>query len=134
MNTAIHCRAFARYVDQVARARAWLEDTLATAGHIPDDARATAVLLLSEAVTNAVLHTTSRTITVRVELSPGRLRVEAQDEGTGATKPHVVQADPDAEHGRGLRIMSAFAHEWGCLDHSPGLYYVIAFTPGKAAP
>ncbi|MDA0565945.1 ATP-binding protein [Streptomonospora sp. S1-112] len=133
MSVVKRCRAFSSYVDQVAHARAWLDVTLGDIGPVPEAARAAAVLLLSEAVTNAILHTQTRTITVRVEVAPGRVRVETEDEGAPHSTPTVVAAPADAEHGRGLRIMSAFAEEWGPLNRRPGVYYVVAFAPEGAA-
>lgn len=88
-------------------ARRWLTERLGSAHPAHDDA----VLLLSEAVTNSVLHSTGGKVEVSVLLDEQAVRVEVVDEG-GDTLPHYVD-DPCGEGGRGLPIMRALASEWG---------------------
>lgn len=78
-----------------------------------------AVLLVSELVTNSVLHSLSGcdggAITVTVIAGPGEfVRVEVTDEGA-ATLP-VVRAGggDDDENGRGMQLVSALASAWSC--------------------
>jgi anti-sigma regulatory factor (Ser/Thr protein kinase) len=78
--------------------------------------RETAVLLLSELVTNSVRHSDSRlpgqTITVTV-LSDGKvIRVEVTDCG-GAAVPALRSGDAEAEGGRGLYLVDTLAARWG---------------------
>jgi anti-sigma regulatory factor (Ser/Thr protein kinase) len=78
---------------------------------------AVAVLLVSELVTNSMLHSDSRlpggTITITVTGSPGGARVEVRDAG-GVSVPVVTDADDAlAGHGRGLRLVRALAARWG---------------------
>ncbi|WP_018502819.1 ATP-binding SpoIIE family protein phosphatase [Parafrankia discariae] len=73
-----------------------------------------AILLVSEVVTNAVLHARSDLV-LRATLEPGRLRVSVEDrEGTALPRPGgSSQNDPEAEHGWGLLLVEALAQAWG---------------------
>lgn len=76
-----------------------------------DPERADAVaLVVSELVTNAIVHAESRS-TLRLRLAPTALRVEVVDHGAGAPNPR--QAADDDEHGRGLLLVAAYADTWG---------------------
>jgi anti-sigma regulatory factor (Ser/Thr protein kinase) len=77
-----------------------------------------AVLLTSELVTNAVMHSNSRCPggTVRVvvlELADG-VRVEVDDEGSDLSTP-VVRGDVYASDGHGLFLVQSLADQWGYL-------------------
>ena len=78
----------------------------------------TAVLLVSELVTNSLRHSASSddggTITITVITSPGELvRVEVTDDGA-ATVPMVQPACGEDEAGRGMQLVSALASAWNC--------------------
>lgn len=78
--------------------------------------RETAVLLLSELVTNSVRHSGSRlpgqTITLTV-LSDGKvIRVEVTDR-SGTAVPALRPDDAEAEGGRGLYLVDTLAARWG---------------------
>ncbi len=75
-----------------------------------DDLVDTVTLLLSELVTNAVVHAASAP-TVAVHLLPDRVHVEVTDGDT--THLHALQAPLSAESGRGLALVEALAHTWG---------------------
>ena len=113
----------------VRRARAFVAEVLG-----PDHPCAdTAVLLCSELVTNAVLHSNSRwpggTVTVTVadltstdpdstdpaDPDPdtaGPVRIEVIDEGSASSIP-VVKADSYAPDGHGLFLVENLAQQWG---------------------
>ncbi|MBV2364076.1 ATP-binding protein [Streptomonospora nanhaiensis] len=113
----------------VPRARHWMLAALNTAGvPVPEERRAAALLLCSEAATNAVLHTGSAGTCFRVRLHafPGRIRVEVED-GGGPTRPVLVTAAPADEHGRGLGLIDHYADEWGPRATGPGIYYVLTW-------
>jgi anti-sigma regulatory factor (Ser/Thr protein kinase) len=80
----------------------------------------TAVLLVSELATNAVLHSRSRlpggVVTVHARLDGQRLRVEVGDQGGSWQSPS--SASPDEQNGRGLLIVGRLASRWGCEGHS----------------
>jgi anti-sigma regulatory factor (Ser/Thr protein kinase) len=81
------------------------------------------VLLASELVTNAIVHSRSGqpggTFTIRAEVRPGDYAwLEVEDEGG-----HWVKRNPDEEHGRGLAIVAALAGDgnWTVEDgNTPG--------------
>ena len=82
-----------------------------------------AVLCLSEALTNAVLHARPATpVTVTIRRGLGTLRIEIADADRGMILPGPDRrACPDAqapdnepaEHGWGLRVIDALAARWG---------------------
>ncbi|MFD8096380.1 ATP-binding protein [Streptomyces malaysiensis] len=102
-----------RHPRSVGRARQRLRQEL-TAKRISTDMLATAELLLSELVTNAVQHAhvpPGREIQVRYELSDSHLRVEVAD--ASDEQPEQCAADNDDERGRGLLLVDALATKWG---------------------
>lgn len=75
-----------------------------------DAAAATAALVVSELVTNAVLH--ARTpFEVRMMLTPGVIRIEVHD-GT-ERKPVRRYFSDQATSGRGLRLVEELCAAWG---------------------
>lgn len=80
----------------------------------------TAVLCLSELVTNVVMHSGA---SARIELRPdGRsVVVTVRNEGASASiAPADDDADPLRVHGRGLQLIEALADEWGTESDSSG--------------
>ena len=76
----------------------------------------TVLLLVSELVTNAVLHTSS-VVRLKVRLGAGTLRVSVDDnchEG-----PVRRTAGLDAVGGRGIALIDTLASRWG-VDPHPG--------------
>ena len=72
----------------------------------------TAVLLVSELATNAIVHATS---TIRLRVGVGdEIRVEVRDASDDA--PVVGDGDAERESGRGLAIVTTLADSW---DWSP---------------
>jgi serine/threonine-protein kinase RsbW len=72
-------------------------------------------LVVSELVTNAVLHSASApnaSVHLDVELQNRILRVEVIDEGTGFVGADEVRPGGD-HHGRGLLIVAKLAARWG---------------------
>lgn len=76
---------------------------------------ATAVLLASELVTNAVLHPDSdprHPIGIQIISYADRLRVEIADTGSGFDPGHIPERPPDIG-GRGLMVVDRLASRWG---------------------
>ncbi len=77
-----------------------------------------AELLLSELVTNALIHTGHGAV-VTAGLTPAGLRVEVRDFGPGLPQSYVPDAD-DGTHGRGLVLVRRLADSWGVDLRTPG--------------
>ncbi len=91
-----------------ARARHFLGHTLRSWGL--DDAVADAELLVSELVTNAILHARSAS-RVKVERTGAVVRVAVCD-GSSVT-PRVRDYGPNAVTGRGMFLVDRIARRWG---------------------
>lgn len=103
------------------RARTLLRDQL-TDWKIDGEVADTAQLLLSELVTNSLLHASvppDREIGLRCARYDGRLRIEVADANN--TRPAPRQAAPDDEGGRGLALVLALAYRWGCCPRLHGI-------------
>lgn len=102
--------------DSVRAARDSVGERVA-AWRLPRDLCADAVLLVSELVTNAVLHTISGRILCGVRLvREGCLRVEVHDHDYRHDCADVGtprRPGPDDETGRGLFIVEEIADSWG---------------------
>jgi anti-sigma regulatory factor (Ser/Thr protein kinase) len=98
-------------------ARAFVAETL-TAWDVQDDEVEAAKLVVSELVTNAVLHAPeSPTISLELRLTDGVVRVLVTDGGLGGPER---QAQPDPwtrETGRGVWLVDAFTERWGTETH-----------------
>ncbi|MEV5414061.1 ATP-binding protein [Thermopolyspora sp. NPDC052614] len=80
-----------------------------------------ATLMVSELVTNSVVHSDSRNggrVTVVVTECGGLIHVDVIDEGS-KSQPRV-QADSSAEGGRGLFLVDFLAERWGVCDDAAG--------------
>jgi anti-sigma regulatory factor (Ser/Thr protein kinase) len=74
-----------------------------------------ALLLTSELVTNAVVHTDTVGVEVQAHCDGTRLRVCVDDGATTPLKPVGGDgAEPPAGGGRGLWLVEALAARWGC--------------------
>ncbi|MFF9406507.1 ATP-binding protein [Streptomyces anandii] len=101
---------------EVGRARRWARSRLAGSGIEADEPLAeTVILLVSELVTNAVVHTGCPAV-LRLSL-PGvpaeaaTVRLEVADASTRAPVPRC--AGDDATGGRGLALVDGLADRWG---------------------
>ena len=105
-------REFAGKADQVGLARRFVLAALDPGSPIRDDVG----LLVSEGVTNALLHSSSGhehgTFTVGYFLSGTSMRVEIRD-GGGPAQPRRRVHDLESMTGRGLDLFEALADRWG---------------------
>ncbi|MCX4819012.1 ATP-binding protein [Streptomyces sp. NBC_01142] len=111
----------------VGRARALLA-AQARDWKIPDDVADTAVLLLSELMTNACRHArvpAGRAVRAAVSLVGDVLRVEVHDASDALPQPR--SAAPDDESGRGLTLVAALADDWGVGPRPYGIGKVVWF-------
>ena len=84
---------------------------------------ASAQLLVSELVTNAVVYGQG-TITLRAQLDTDRLLVEVIDEGKGFERQ--ARRQPFNElRGRGLAIVDAIASHWGIHDGTTHVWFEL---------
>jgi hypothetical protein len=134
---------------EVGRARRWARSRLAGSGIGVDEPLAeTLILLISELVTNAVVHTGCPAV-LRMRLpdaldaaesavgasaapgsagsagpggaaqaGPGTVRVEVAD--ASARPPRPRHADGDATNGRGLELVDGLADRWGWQAEGAG--------------
>ncbi|MFI9721239.1 ATP-binding protein [Streptomyces sp. NPDC052396] len=97
--------------------------TALTAAH-REELADTALLLTSEAVTNAInacrTSGCSAPVTLHADWAPGgELQVLVHDDAPGA--PRMGRPYPErGESGRGLLLISACATDWGVCQHGPG--------------
>ncbi|OKK23051.1 hypothetical protein AMK16_05850 [Streptomyces sp. CB00455] len=93
------------------------------------DSADVAELLITELVTNALVHT-GQGAEVCASLAATRLRVEVRDYANRRPRPrprpHVPTAD-DGTHGRGLVLVQALADAWGVEALGPGRGKVVWF-------
>jgi anti-sigma regulatory factor (Ser/Thr protein kinase) len=84
----------------------------------------TAMLLISELVTNSVVHSKSGepggSVTIALCAGPTGILIQVRDDG-GASEPRVAAMPADAtEHGHGLRLVDALAERWGTISSPDG--------------
>jgi len=80
---------------------------------LPDDLGYTAQLVISEFVTNAVLHTDSERVSCLLQVCERWLRIEVTDEGGGHSEVTPREAAEEDVNGRGLQLVGAVAEQWG---------------------
>lgn len=95
----------------VAEARRFLRRTLDDWG-VDQGTSDTAVLCLSELVTNSVVHAHSG-CAVRALLEEGVLTITVRDRGAPDAASGEPADDPMRVHGRGLQLVDALATRWG---------------------
>jgi serine phosphatase RsbU (regulator of sigma subunit)/anti-sigma regulatory factor (Ser/Thr protein kinase) len=103
-------------------------DAVRTALHgwgVDEDTTQTVMLVVSELVTNAVLHTGSSAV-LRVRPSSTTVHVEVYDDD--ARPPRARDALDDEDSGRGLRLIEALSRRWGVrtLDSGKVIWAEIA--------
>ncbi|MGH9179922.1 MAG: ATP-binding protein [Acidimicrobiales bacterium] len=101
--------SFRADVHNAASARRFVADVLTQRG-FSNRGIENAVLVTSEAVTNAIIHA-GTAVGVVVVGDALMARIEVHD-GV-ATPPAPVDVDPEAAFGRGLRVIEAVAEAWG---------------------
>jgi anti-sigma regulatory factor (Ser/Thr protein kinase) len=87
-----------------------------------DPSAETVMLLVTELVTNAIVHSQSGapggTVTVALCPGPAGVLVQVRDDG-GTTEPCLAAGSGGGEHGYGLLLVDSLADSWGTLP-SPG--------------
>jgi anti-sigma regulatory factor (Ser/Thr protein kinase) len=120
-------------VESVSRARRLVSERLELWG-VDGDTRDTALLVVSELVTNAVVHTGGHLVSCQLHCTEGWLRVTVQDQGSTETGPRVCHG-LEEERGRGLLLVEAVSTAWGTYDCERGTGRVVwAELPNAAEP
>jgi anti-sigma regulatory factor (Ser/Thr protein kinase) len=108
---------------EVGRARRWTRSRLAGSGIEADESLAEIlILLVSELVTNAVVHTGCPAV-LRLSLpdgagEPATVRLEVADSSCRAPVPRC--ADGEQTGGRGLALVDGLADRWGWSPEGAG--------------
>ncbi|GHD38203.1 ATP-binding protein [Streptomyces galbus] len=107
------------FPEEVSRARRWTRDIL-RGSPLAEDAE----LIVSELSANAILHTASGReaggFHLAVAVTPQVVAVSVTDDGGTRTAPKIEHQDQEAEHGRGLGMVSALAHRVVVHDSDQG--------------
>jgi anti-sigma regulatory factor (Ser/Thr protein kinase) len=103
----------------------------------------TALILISELVTNALKHGKGEEIGFSISYRYGQVRFEVMDGSPGT--PVIRSTGPDEESGRGMLLVSALADSWGTSEdgtrtwcalrgHSTPAAITPQRTPGRHPP
>ncbi len=126
---------------EVGRARRWARSRLQRSGIGADEPLAeTLLLLISELVTNAVVHTgcpaVLRMLFPEVEAcdtgANGTVRVEVADASAKPPAPRHAQGDETG--GRGLELVDGLADRWGWEREGAGKHIWCEVDRGETAP
>lgn len=119
--------------ESVSMAREYVRRKLGEGHPALDDV----TLLVSEVVTNAVIHSDSRgggKVTLAIADCHDLVHVDVVDAG-GDTVPHV-RGDLFAESGRGLVLVETLSHRWNVREDAGGrtVWFQVKYkTPERAA-
>jgi anti-sigma regulatory factor (Ser/Thr protein kinase) len=116
----------------VAQARR-VTRTQLTGWAVCEDACDTAALVVSELVTNAIVHTASAQIVCELVDGDELVRIAVRDEGCAPGEPHPSPQRPEEEHGRGLLLIESMCRSWGAQPVGLGLL-VWADVPRGLVP
>lgn len=124
---------------EVGRARRWARSRLLGSGLGDDEPLSeTLILLISELVTNAVVHTgcpaVLRMLFGQGPAEAGTVRVEVAD--ASACPPRPRHADGDDTNGRGLELVDGLADRWGWTAEGSGksIWCEVDRCPAAPAP
>lgn len=106
-----------------SRARRMLADLLDGSPADRGSARDDAMIVVSELVTNALLHG-HPPIRIAFDVSAACIRIEVAD-GAAGSSPLVRPAPPDDPGGRGMLLVSELVDRWG-YDEADGIKVVWA--------
>ena len=120
---ALHARVWGLtcpgFPEEVSRARRWTRDIL-RGSPLAEDAE----LIVSELSANAILHTASGrpagSFHLALAVSAQVIALSVTDDGGAGRPPKVERQDEEAEHGRGLGMVSAIAHRVVVHDGDEG--------------
>ncbi|MEV7084870.1 SpoIIE family protein phosphatase [Streptomyces sp. NPDC093085] len=116
---------------EVGRARRLVRERM-RGWELPGTVVDSAELMVSELVTNAVQHARTHPVVLRLVRTDALLCEVLDDEPAPAT---LLSAGPSDEAGRGLRVVSALAREWGSSSsaHGKTVWFELALPAGAGA-
>ena len=115
--TAVSTTATLDAAELSAREARQLVRAVLADARVSAEATETALLLVSELVTNAVLHAAGRPV-LDVAVEPERLRISVADTGRGT--PQVQTDNPLlSDHGRGMLLVDTLSSRWGSEARQP---------------
>nr|WP_223182797.1 MULTISPECIES: ATP-binding protein [unclassified Streptomyces] len=120
---------------EVGRARRWARSRLAGSGIGEDEPLAeTLVLIVSELVTNAVVHTGCPAVLRMLFAAEGSVRVEVSDRSSRPPLPRHALGDDT--NGRGLELVDGLADRWGWEPEGAGksIWCEIDRAPAPVPP
>ncbi|MER5382334.1 ATP-binding protein [Streptomyces sp. NPDC002688] len=90
--------------------------------------------IVSEVLTNAILHSGTTTISLTMAVQDGDLCLSVADGIPGVSPPVLKAAGTDAESGRGLALVDALVKEnggaWGTSDAGAVTWCRLVIPPG----
>jgi anti-sigma regulatory factor (Ser/Thr protein kinase) len=107
---------YGRDATSVGEARSWI-DTFLTEHDIEDTVRDDAQLVVSELVTNALVHGQGELV-LRASVDETAVHVSVTDSGDGL--PEVLPLDPARIGGLGLIVVGRIASNWGVAPFPGG--------------
>jgi anti-sigma regulatory factor (Ser/Thr protein kinase) len=102
--------------DACAKARRWIENKLGS--RLDRDRLMDARLVVTELVTNALLHTHSGILRVELDDLGGSFEIAVVDDSEDM--PAMREREPSGSSGRGLRIVDEVSDVWGAAPEPPG--------------
>jgi anti-sigma regulatory factor (Ser/Thr protein kinase) len=115
-----------------AAAAAARRAVVAADGSLPSATREDLLLLVTELVTNAVRHAGTGpggSVELTIRMSPGSVRVEVLDAGTGFSYD-VAAPTPEDAGGWGLYLVDRIADDWGVATTGSGtrVWFELGYT------
>jgi anti-sigma regulatory factor (Ser/Thr protein kinase) len=110
--------------DAPARARQAVREI--TGGAFPDDDRWRAELIVTELVTNAVLHGPGGPVVLVLDFGGDGVRGQVADPGPGIRRQQLVRRRATEEGGRGLFLVDALSDGWGLSEDQSRVWFEIA--------
>lgn len=98
-----------------------LARTRLTGWSVCPDTCDTVALVITELVTNAIVHTASSRVVCELLDRGDTVRIAVHDEGCAPGEPQPSPQRPEEEHGRGLLLVDALCRAWGAQERGAGL-------------
>ena len=96
------------------------------AASFSDDDRWRAELIVTELVSNAVIHGPGGPVELALDWGGNAVRGQVADPGPGIRRGQLVPRRPIDEGGRGLFLVDALSDGWGLSDDSSRVWFEVA--------